>query len=165
MSTAIILGFAALLLLLLLALLWSHWPAWLKGLLVCAVSVFYFFGHEAVREIWGVPSHEPVPERFIMLAAVVDEPTSRTSGWIYMWVSEIVEGRSGLSPKAYRLHYSKEMHTQVDEGLKRSKDGVSQIGTAEVKTGQKKGFALLQPGSDEQEIKIRDMPSPQLPEK
>ncbi len=166
MSLALIIGFAVLLGLLALSLLWSRWPAWLKLILVAGVTVFYFFGHEAVREIWGVPSNEPLPARFLMLAAAVDEPTSKGSGSVFMWVSEIVEGRVGLSPRAYRVKYTKELHTTIEEGIKRSKDGVAQMGTAEVKTaGNKRGTGWLKPGNDEQEVKIRDLPSPQLPEK
>ena len=166
MSLALVLSFAVLLALLVLALLWSRWPAWLKTLLVLGVSGFYFFGHEAVRDIWGIPTNEPLPPRFVMLAAAIDEPTGKTSGSIFLWVSEIVDGRTGLAPRAYRQNYSKSLHTQVDEGLRRSKDGVGQMGTAEVKvSGNKRGNGWLKPGSDEQEVKIRDLPSPQLPEK
>ncbi len=166
MSLALILGFAVLLVLLALALLWSRWPVWLKSMMVVGVTCLYFFGHEAVREIWGVPSEEPLPPRFVMLAAAVDEPTSKGSGSVYLWISEIVEGRTGLSPRAYRVKYTKDLHGQIDEGIKRSKDGVSQMGTAEIKTaGNKRGTSWLKPGNDEQEVKIRDLPSPQLPEK
>ncbi len=167
MSLALALSFAVLLILLCLALLWSRWPAWLKTLLIVGVTGFYFYGHEAVREIWGIPSTEPLPARFLMLAAAVDEPTSKNSGWIFMWVSEIVEGRTGLAPRAYRLHYTKDMHSQIDEALKRSKDGVSQMGTADIKQigSGKKGLGWLIPGKDEQEVKLRDLPTPQLPEK
>jgi hypothetical protein len=165
-SLALILGFAVLLFLLALSLLFSRWPAWMKTLLVLGVTGLYFFGYEAVREIWGVPTPESLPPRFVMLAAAVDEPAGQKPGSIFLWVSEIVEGRTGLVPRAYRVPYSKNLHTQIDEGIKRGKDGASQMGTAEIKVvGNKRGGSLLKPGSDEQEIKIRDMPSPQLPEK
>jgi hypothetical protein len=39
------------------------------------------------------------------------------------------------------------------------------VGTAEIKAGVGKGLGWLAPGNDEQEIKISDLPSPQLPEK
>ena len=54
----------------------------------------------------------------------------------------------------------------VSEGLKRGRDGVNQMGTAELKPG-KLGTSLpgLKPGNDEQEVKVKDMPAPQLPEK
>ena len=70
MSLALVLSFAVLLVLLVLALLWSHWPAWLKALLVVGVSGFYFFGHEAVRDIWGIPTSEPLPARFVKSASM-----------------------------------------------------------------------------------------------
>jgi hypothetical protein len=164
-SLALTLSFAALLFLLLAALLWSRWPAWLKTLLIVAVSTLYFYGHHTLEQLAGRPSSSPLPQRFVVLAAAVDEPTSRTSGWIYLWVSELADERSALAPRAYRLHYSKPLHTEVEQGLKRGREGVSQMGTAEVKAGQRKGFGWLLPGNDEQEVKIRDLPAPQLPEK
>ena len=166
MSLAIILAFAALLMLLACALLWSRWPAWLKGVLVIGVTLLYFVGNAAIHGIWGVPSTDALPERFLMLSAVVEEPTSRGPGAMYLWVSELHEGKPTLEPRAFRLPYSKELHTQVNEGLKRGRDGVNQMGTAEVRPG-KAGLGLpgLKPGNDEQEVKVRDLPAPQLPEK
>lgn len=165
MSNAIILAFSALLLLTLLALLWSRWPAWLKAMLVLAVTGFYFFGHDAVRQIWGLPSSDAMPERFVMLAAVVEEPTTRAAGAIYLWVSEPQEGGPLLAPRAYRLPYSKPLHAQVEEGLRKGRDGIAQMGTAEAKPGNGRGRGWLRPGNDEQEIRIKDLPSPRLPEK
>ena len=165
MGLAIVLSFAALLLLILLALLWSGWPSWLKGVLVLAVTGLYFFGNDAVHQIWGVPSADPLPERFVMLGAAVDEPTAKTPGSIFLWVSVPREGLKKLEPRAYRVPYTKELHTQIDQGVRKGKDGISQMGTAEVKAGNARGVGWLKPGNDEQEIKIRDLPSPQLPEK
>jgi hypothetical protein len=166
MSLAIILAYGAILLLLLLALLWSRWPAWLKSLLVLAVTGLYFFGYDAVHAIWGVPSTDAMPARFVMLASVVEEPSSRAKGAIYLWVSEPQEGGPLLAPKAYKLPYSKDLHAQVEEGLRKGRDGIAQMGLAEAKAGAGKGGAgWLKPGNDEQEIKIRDLPSPALPEK
>ena len=165
MGLALVLSFAALLLLILLALLWSRWPGWLKGVLVLAVTGLYFFGNDAVHQIWGVPSIDALPERFVMLAAAVDEPAGKAPGFIFMWVSEPREGVKKLEPRAYRVPYSKELHAQIDAGVRKGRDGISQMGTAEAKAGNARSVGWLKPGSDEQEIKIRDMPSPQLPEK
>ncbi len=165
MGLALVLSFAALLLLILLALLWSRWPGWLKGVLVLGVTGLYFFGNDAVHQIWGVPSVDALPERFVMLAAAVDEPAGKAPGSIFMWVSEPREGVKKLEPRAYRVPYTKELHAQIDAGVRKGRDGISQMGTAEAKAGNARGVGWLKPGSDEQEIKIRDMPSPQLPEK
>ena len=51
MTLALILSFAALALLCVLALLWSRWPAWLKGILVVGVTVFYFYADSVVHQL------------------------------------------------------------------------------------------------------------------
>ena len=165
MGIALVISFAAVLLLILLALLWSHWPAWMKGILVLGVTGLYFFGNDAVHQIWGVPSIDALPARFVMLAAAVDEPSGKTPGSIFMWVSEPREGVKKLEPRAYRVPYTKELHAQIDAGVRKGRDGISQMGTAEAKSGNARAAGWLKPGNDEQEIKIRDLPSPQLPEK
>jgi hypothetical protein len=165
MSLSIILGFALLLFVTLVALLWSHFPTWLKGVLITAVTVLYFYGHEAVHSIWGIPSTDALPPKFVVLSAVVQEPTNKTPGLLYLWVSKIGDKGPALEPRAYQLPYSRKLHTQIDEGIKKGRDGISQVGTAEVKAGNGRGLGWLHPGNDEQEIKISDLPSPQLPEK
>jgi hypothetical protein len=166
MTLSIILAYAALLLLMACALLWSGWPVWLKSALVAGVTVLYFYGHAAIHAIWGIPSTDALPERFLMLSAVIEEPSSRNAGALYLWVSELREGQPMLEPKSFRLPYSKELHGQIHEGLKKGRDGVNQMGTAEPRPGkQGASFLGLKPGNDEQEIRIRDLPVPQLPEK
>jgi hypothetical protein len=165
MTLAIILAYSVLLLLLALALLWSHWPRWLKALLAVSVTAFHFFGFGAVHGLLGVPSPDNLPERFVMLAAVVDEPTQKSAGSLYLWINPLIEGKALLAPRAYKLPYSRELHEQINDGIKKGRDGVSQMGTAEVKVGAGRGLGWLSPGNDEQEIKIRDLPVPQLPEK
>lgn len=165
MVLPLILAYAAMLLLLAFALLWSAWPQWLKGVLVAAVTALYFFGTSAAHALWGVPSTDALPERFVMLAAVVDEPMQKKAGALYLWVSPIEEGRSAVQPRAYKLAYSRALHEQISEGLKKGREGVSQMGTAELKGGNGSALGWLKPGNDEQEVKIRDLPVPQLPEK
>jgi hypothetical protein len=164
MTLAVVLSFVALVLLCTLALLWSRWPGWLKGLLVLGVAMFYFFANEVVHGMWGWPSADPLPERFVLLAAVIDEPNTKSAGALYVWVNAIEDGKPVAQPRAYKLAYAKDLHSLLNEGIKKSRQGVSQMGTAVPKQG-KRGFSWLRPGSDEQEIKIRDLPVPQLPEK
>ncbi|MFZ2986457.1 hypothetical protein [Ideonella sp.] len=164
MTLAVVLCFCVLLLLCALALLASRWPGWLKGLLVSGVAVFYFVAYAAVHDMWGWPSSEALPERFVLLAAVFDEPTAKSSGALYVWVNAIENGKPSAQPRAYKLAYAKDLHALLSEGIKKTRQGVSQLGTTEPKRGRK-GPSWLRPGSDEQEIKIRDLPAPQLPEK
>ena len=164
MTLAVVLSFSALLLLCTLALLWSRWPGWLKGLLVAGVAVFYFWADDVAHNLSGWPAADLLPERFVLLAAVIDEPNTKSAGALYIWVNGIEGGKPIAQPRAYRLTYTKDLHTLLNEGMKKSRQGVSQLGTATPKAG-KRGFAWLRPGNDEQEIKIRDLPVPQLPEK
>ena len=164
MTLSVVLSFAALVLLCALALLWSRWPTWLKGLLVVGVTVFYFHANDLVHDMWGWPSAETLPERFVLLAAVIDEPTPKSAGGLYVWVNALQDGKPSAQPRAYRLPYAKDLHALLNEGMKKARQGVSQIGTSEPKAGRR-GLAWLRPGSDEQVVKIGDMPMPQLPEK
>lgn len=164
MSTALILSFAALVFLCAAALLWSHWPAWLKALLLTGVAVFYFFADDVVHNLSGWPTIDALPERFTLLAVVIEEPSNKTSGALYVWVNAIENGKPVPQPRSYKLPYAKDLHAVLNEGMKKARQGVTQMGTAVPKAG-KKGLNWLRPGRDEQEIKIRDMPAPQLPEK
>lgn len=164
MQLALILSFAALVLLCTLALLWSRWPGWLKGLLVVGVAVFYFWADDVVHDLAGWPTHDALPERFTLLAVVIEEPNNKSAGALYLWVNAIVNGKPAGAPRGYQLPYTKDLHALLNEGMKKSRQGVTQMGQASPKRG-KKGLGWLRPGSDEQEVKIRDLPAPQLPEK
>jgi hypothetical protein len=164
MTLAIELGAALLALLCALALLWSHWPGWLKGMLLVAVTVFYFFAHDEANNIAGWASNERMPERFQLLAAVIEEPTTKSPGALYLWVNAVENGKPAAQPRAYRLPYTKDLHALLNDSLRKIRQGVSQIGTLDPKRGRQ-GPSWLRPGSDEQVIKLRDMPAPQLPEK
>lgn len=164
MTLELTLAAAVLAFLCVLALLWSRWPAWIKGGLVLGVTMFYFLADDIVHRLSGWPAADPMPPRFVLLAAVFDEPNAKSAGGLYVWVNAIENGKPAKEPRAYRLPYTKDLHALLDEGLKKGRQGVTQMGTAEPK-GDAKGFSWLRPGRDEQVIKIRDLPAPQLPEK
>ena len=164
MTLALALTFAALVLLTTLALLWSSWPGWLKGVLVACVAVLYFWGDAVVHDLAGWPTTDTLPERFVLLAAVIDEPTKQRSGALHVWVNALEDGKPAERPRAYTLPYAKDVHALLEEAMKKNRQGVSQVGTTEPKKG-KRGASWLRPGSDELVIKIRDLPAPQLPEK
>jgi hypothetical protein len=147
-----------------LALAFSRWSRPLKLALVLAVTALYFVADQRLEGVWGWPSREALPERFVLLAAVIEEPGKTSDGALYVWVNALEGSKPAREPRAYRLPYSKDLHALLNEGLKKARQGVSQMGTAEPKRGPK-GFSWLRPGSDEQNIKIRDLPVPQLPEK
>jgi hypothetical protein len=165
MTLSLVLTFAVTFALLGMALIWTQWPQWLKAVVVVAIFSMYFAGFQTAMSLVGTPSTQALPERFVMLAAMVEEPRGKNPGAIYLWVNPITDGKSQLQPRAYKLPYSKRVHEQVNEGIRKGKDGVSQMGVAEAKDGNGLGSSWLQPGNDEQEVTIRDLPVPQLPEK
>jgi hypothetical protein len=157
-------AFVALAALAALALVVSAWPKWAKALLVLGVTALYFHGERAFDSVWGQPSRQSLPERFVLLAAVIEEPGKETPGALYVWVNALESGKPAREPRAYRLAYSKDLHALLDDGMKKVRQGVSQMGSAEPKSGPR-GFSWLRPGNDEQVVKVRDLPVPQLPEK
>jgi hypothetical protein len=148
-----------------LALVVSRWPHWAKALVVVAVTGLYFVADAALDGAWGWPARTGLPERFVLLAVVVEEPTKKSDGALYVWVNPIENGKPVKEPRAHRLPYTKDLHSLFNEGMKKVRQGVSQMGSAEPKRGKQGYLAWLKPGSDEQEVKIRDLPLPQLPEK
>ena len=164
MTLSIALAYAALLLVSLLALLGAKWPDWSKGLLVVGVTVLYFHAYNVLDDVWGWPSNGALPERFVLLAAFVDEPHAKQPGGLYVWVHAIVAGQATSEPRAYRLPYTKEMHLQLSEGTQKIRAGISQMGIADPKPASK-GLGWLRPNSVPQAFRLRDLPGPQLPEK
>ena len=147
-----------------LALVWSRWPVWAKTLLVVGVTTLYFVADRIVDARTGWPSVSTLPPRFALLALVAEEPNTKQSGALYIWVQPIENGKTSVAPRAFRLPYERDMHSLLGEAMKKNRQGIAQIGTAEPKAGPK-GYSWLRPGAEEQAIKVRDVPVPQLPEK
>jgi hypothetical protein len=163
-TDALLWSFVALALTALLALAGSRWPVWAKALLVGGVTGLYFAADAALEGVWGRPARAVLPERFVLVSAVIEEPSKTGPGALYVWLRAIDKGAPAREPRAYRLPYEKDLHTMLDDGLRRMRDGTSQMGSAEPKSGPQ-GFSWLLPGHIEQVVKIRDLPIPQLPEK
>lgn len=157
-------AYVALVFLTALALAFSPWNRSAKLAIVLAVTALYFVAERQLQDVWGWASRDALPERFVLLAAVVEEPSKTSEGALYVWVNALGQGKPEREPRAYRLPYSKDLHALLNEGLKKIRQGVTQMGTAEPKAGPK-GWSWLRPGGDEQDVKIRDLPVPQLPEK
>jgi hypothetical protein len=163
-TDAVLWAFVAVLFVLGLALVASRWPVWAKAGLVALVTGLYFWSDTALEEVWGWPSRHALPEKFVLLAAVIEEPAKGKEGALYVWVNAIENGKPAAQPRAYKLPYAKDLHALLNEGMKKVRQGVTQMGSAEPKRGPK-GLSWLRPGADEQNVKIRDLPAPQLPEK
>jgi hypothetical protein len=68
-------------------------------------------------------------------------------------------------PRVHRLPYEKDLHRILGDGIKKARDGNTQMGETEPRRGQG-GLAWLLPASnDKVQIKLSDLPRAQLPEK
>ena len=155
---------AFLLLCLCLATRW-HWA--LKAAMVLLVSGFYSFAHVALQGVSGWPTEVELPRRFLLLAAVFDEPSPARghTGAIYIWVNPMKDNQPLDMPRVHKLPYEKDLHRILGDGMKKARDGNSQMGTIEPVRGAG-GFAWLRPaGNDKLQLKLSDVPRAQLPEK
>ncbi len=160
-------AYALLAFLLLCLCVWTRWHIALKIGLVSLVTVFYFIAYDGWLGSQGWPAEDALPKRFVLLAMVVEEPNKEreSKGNIFIWVNALEANRPAAEPRSYRLPYDKDLHSLFGEAMKKSRQGISQMGTTEPKAGPK-GFSWLRPpGNDKLTIKISDLPRPQLPEK
>ena len=154
--------------LLLALLLLTRWAWWVKGAATVLVSVFYIWSYQAWVGLSGWPSEDLLPKRFVFLSAVFDEPRSAQghTGAIYIWVHPLDGERLADMPRAYRLPYEKDLRRLLDDGMKKARDGNTQLGSLEPKRGISSGSTWLRPsGRDDVTIKLSDVPRAQLPEK
>ena len=163
----LVLMYALLAFLLLCLCLATRWHWGLKAAMVLLVSGFYVFGQQTLLGISGWPSDDALPKRFVLLAAVFDEPSPASDhpGAIYIWVNPMKDNAPLEMPRVFRLPYEKDLHRILGDGIKKAREGNTQMGSTEPKRGQG-GLAWLLPASnDKVEIKLTDLPRAQLPEK
>lgn len=146
-----------------LALVASGWPRWGKAALVAGVTALYFVADHLLLGVWGWPARSGMPERFVLLATVIEEPSKLSPGALYVWVNALEDGKPAPAPRAFVLPYSKALHSELNEAMKKVRQGVSQMGTTSTKAGT--GVSWLRPGGEVLDVKVRDLPVPQLPEK
>ncbi|MFP8780684.1 hypothetical protein [Hydrogenophaga sp. RWCD_12] len=159
--------YALLAFLLLVLCLGTRWRWSLKVALVLVVSGFYMFSWQSLRGMSGWPADDELPAKFILLAAVFDEPSPGRGhpGAIYLWVNPMKDNQPLEMPRQFKLPYEKDLHRILGDGVKKARDGNTQLGETEPRRGQG-GLAWLRPAAnDKVEIKLRDLPRAQLPEK
>lgn len=146
----------------------SAWPLWVRSAVVLALFGVFQLAWAVSERMAGFPSESTLPERFVMLASVIEEPNAERgeAGAIYVWLNALEDGRPAAQPRAYRLPYGKDLHTRLDEAMKKIRQGVAQVGSTEPQRANS-GLPWLRPTGDKPPppIRIGDLPSPQLPEK
>lgn len=163
---ALAIGFAVISFLLVCLCMYSSLAQRAKILIVLTVSAFYFIGYTALKDSQGWATASELPQKFILLAAVIEEPVKdKSKGEIFVWLQPLTDNRPSGEPRAFRFPYEKGLHSLFEEGMKKSRNGNSQMGTVEPKRGPR-GTTWLRPaGTDTERIRISDLPAPQLPEK
>ncbi|MGB1011507.1 MAG: hypothetical protein ACPGVP_17445 [Thiolinea sp.] len=152
--------------LLMLVLLFSrlHWV--LRLILVLLVSAAYWLAYQGWDRAQGWPSHNAVPEKFLLHGAVIEEPDKErgVSGTIFLWLSDLTEHKPAELPRAYILPYSKRLHNSAQEALRMMRNGELQMGTVVPDEAVKQvasGFAGEVPSM----IEFSNLPKQALPEK
>ncbi|MCG7968974.1 MAG: hypothetical protein JAY63_20505 [Candidatus Thiodiazotropha taylori] len=163
----LVLAYVALTALITLSLLRApfHWS--LKLLLVLATCALYFVSYQGWREVQGWPVSSPLPARFQLHAAIIDEPdkTSGSPGTIHVWITDLSAAEPAEKPRAYRLDYQKSLHTNLQEALRNLRNGVIQLGRIKESgvSGMPRDFTRM--GEKRQQLEIYSLPDPALPEK
>ena len=142
-------GFAILAFLLLCICLYGSISKKTKLLLVVLTSIAYFVSFDALKMTQGWATADSIPPRFVLLAAVIEEPVKdKTKGEIFVWLQELVDNKPQGEPRAFRFPYEKGLHSLFEDGMKKIRNGNSQIGSLEPLRGPNSNN-WLRSGGDE----------------
>jgi len=152
--------------LLMLVLVFSrlHWT--LRLLMVVLVSGSYWIAYQGWDRAQGWPSTNPVPEKFLLHGAVIEEPDKEkgVSGTISLWLSDLTRFKPAEQPRAHTMPYSRKLHTAAQEALRQMRNGELQMGTVlpdEAARQLQDGFA----GETPTMVEFSNLPKQALPEK
>ncbi|MGB0732607.1 MAG: hypothetical protein ACPGPF_02540 [Pontibacterium sp.] len=161
-------AYTGLALLLLLVLIYSRISLAIKAFFVIAVPVFYWLSYEGWQDSLGWPSHTTLPQHFLLHYGVIEEPNQELGiqGAIYLWATDLKGQTLADTPRAYQLAYTREVHSQVEEAVRQTRNGKLQLG---------KNASLPDPllpqeindglGDKELRLEFSTLPDPALPEK
>lgn len=166
----IIAGFVLVALLLLSLNFYSRWPWLVKVSATVVVSAFYVVVYNSFPLLLGWPTSQDLPDRFNLIAVQVAEPDKLTGsdGSIYLWVTDMLAGSSDAEPRSYRLPYSVELHSQVQEAGNKLRKKLPQLGEIEMEEPGKNAKiteANRLGTASSTRIKFYDLPDPLFPEK
>ncbi len=129
-TSGLVAAYVVVALLLLVLNLNARWSWTVKAIAIAVVSALYLVTYYSIPPLLGWPTDQPLPKRFLLLAAYVQEPdkASGRSGQIVLWAADIAHGPRGAEPRAYRLAFSPALHEKVNEAEKNLKKNLPQIG-------------------------------------
>ena len=98
---------------------------------------------------------------------MIEEPNKErgVEGAIYLWITPLDSNRPTTVPRAYKLPYQKDAHSQLSEAQRKARQGIRQVGTIE-RPGGGSGSAWFKVNADNKiKLRVSDAPVTRLPEK
>ena len=159
-SLAIPFAFILLAAVLCLLLIGSKWKWWQKLALILIVPAFGLIVWGAIESYKGWPSKADPPRRSLVHWVLIREadPAHGDPGAIYVWLSPLEEGRSGVhnpleydspggEPRAYKLPYTRSLHKGMQRAQRMLQEGRPVV--LDLPPGGLKGGGNGQPGEGE----------------
>lgn len=157
----------------------GHWAP--KLFLTLFTAFFSLETYRALDSYAGWPAREAMPQRALLLHAVVREPnpSKNDAGAIFLWVVPLGQDDPGPfaydpvsgEPRAYKLPYSRPMHEQTAAAMKAMQQNgrpilIERGGAAGEGDGEGGGGNRTTYGDDEGGgFRMRELPPPSLPDK
>lgn len=147
-----------------------------KAMAIALVTALYVGAWHGHRALLGWASDDPVPERFRLHYATVEEPNkaARRSGTIYLWVSSVGGPPARREPRVYRITWDADTARAVLDALAEIERGVAMEGHAAA-MGETGRVRMIEPADRVQagdqaavssgRIEFRPAPTPPLPPK
>lgn len=165
--------------LLLSIVIWNRVRWQIRAASIVVTAAFFVVSFYSVKHMMGWPTDDPLPDRFEILYARIQEPdaTLRVEGAIYVWAMTLpgdgpIDARNihrpgaldtrvqpDQAPRAYRIPYTRFAHEQVNDALIKIMDGVRQIGVTDRKPRKPGEYA------PQAKFSFYDRPDPILPPK
>ncbi|MEK7545932.1 MAG: hypothetical protein AAB554_02535 [Patescibacteria group bacterium] len=154
----------------------GRWP--LKIFLTVILALFSLETWRALDSYAGWPAKETMPQRSLLLHAVVREPhpAKNDRGAIFLWIVPLGQDDPDLfsyrpvsgEPRAYKLPYSRPMHEQTAGAMKAMQQNGRPIliERGGIPGGGESGGNRTTYGDDEGGgFRMRQLPPPSLPDK
>jgi hypothetical protein len=164
----IVLGFAFLFALLVLLLIQGKSPLWLKLLLIPFAAVFMLMAYHGWKDAQGWPSVTLPPEKFLLHAAVIEEPNAKKNddGRIYIWLTSLVSQSPASTPRVHVVEYTEDLHAGLQDALRDMRKGNVQIASRKrVQDADQPPRDFNRLGEQRFSYEFTELPDPALPEK
>ena len=128
----------------------------LKAVVIAATLCFSLGMWNSVEGLQGWPTKEPLPAKFLLHWAVIEEGNKQTDtpGNIYLWVEDMADKNENPNwfsflpkqmtdkPRVYKVPYSRAVHEQLQkamEGMKKGKRFVGENKNGKIGNGEGEG--------------------------